>query len=380
MKNNDLLESAFKNAFDRFEEPVSPKVWESVSAKINTPAPSGGSGSGAGASSGGTFSGSLGLWVAGGMVVAASVAGYFMFKSDPAKVTPSSTTTEITNSVQVNDPEPETITTPQPVQESPSQKVSSGQPAQSTLAASGSAKHEAVSEPVQNKNAGSVATVNPNASAPAEKQAQPTTKQQTAPVEPQKTQPSKTTTNSTVPNSLSPTVFDRYTPIITAAPSSGYAPLQVQLSYFGDAKESTWNTGDGAVSKEPAFSHTYTEPGSYTVDLVTIDPDGVKHVTKSVIEVKAPSMVHTIPNVFTPNGDGMNDRFEIMGDHLNQVEAAIFDKSGRQVYRWTGIEGGWDGTYLSGETAKEGTYFYVIFARGDDDRSYQFKGSVTLIR
>jgi len=183
-----------------------------------------------------------------------------------------------------------------------------------------------------------------------------------------------------VPNSLPPTVFDRYTPIITASPASGYAPLRVQLSYFGDAKESTWNTGDGTVSRESSLIHTYDEPGSYTVELVTIDPEGVKHTTKSVIEVKVPSMVHTIPNVFTPNGDGMNDRFEIMGDHLSQIEAAIFDKSGRQVFRWTGIDGGWDGTYLSGETAKEGTYFYVIFARGDDDRSYQFKGSVTLIR
>jgi gliding motility-associated-like protein len=186
---------------------------------------------------------------------------------------------------------------------------------------------------------------------------------------------------SKLPNSIPPSTFDRYTPIITASPSSGYAPLNVKLSFYGDAKDATWNTGDGTEAITSSVTdHTYNQPGTYVVELITTDPDGVRHTAKAQIEVKAPSVVNTIPNVFTPNADGMNDRFEVTGEKIQKLEAAIFDKSGRQVYRWTGTDGGWDGRLLSGETAPEGTYFYVIFARGADERSYQFKGTVTLIR
>jgi len=159
VKNNDLLESAFKNAFDRFEEPVSPKVWESVSAKINTPAPSPGNGSGAGASSGGAFSGSLGVWVAGGLLVAASVAGYFMLKSEPDKTATTSATTEVTAASQVT--EPEAVTTPQPVQESISNKSATELPAKTIPAISESSKHSDAIEPAQSKNVGSDKSANP---------------------------------------------------------------------------------------------------------------------------------------------------------------------------------------------------------------------------
>jgi gliding motility-associated-like protein len=153
------------------------------------------------------------------------------------------------------------------------------------------------------------------------------------------------------------------------------------MAFYGDATQSTWNTGDGSdIRTEGSFDHVYDQPGEYVVELTTTDPEGVKHTTKTTIVVKSPSAVGSIPNVFTPNGDGMNDLFKIEGEKLTQLEVAVFNKAGKQVYRWNGPDGGWDGRLLSGETAPEGTYFYVIFARGADERSYQYKGTITLIR
>ena len=63
-----------------------------------------------------------------------------------------------------------------------------------------------------------------------------------------------------------------------------------------------------------------------------------------------------IPNVFTPNGDGNNDVFEIKGlDHYDRVEVLIFNRWGNEVYRDNHYQNSWDGQGLN-----EGTYYYLV--------------------
>ena len=85
----------------------------------------------------------------------------------------------------------------------------------------------------------------------------------------------------------------------------------------------------------------------------------------------------TVPNAFTPNGDGINDTWNIKYlDVFQTATVQIFNRSGQTVYTSTGYNVPWDGTYR-GSMLPTGTYYYLInFNNGIKPLS----GYVALIR
>jgi gliding motility-associated-like protein len=84
-----------------------------------------------------------------------------------------------------------------------------------------------------------------------------------------------------------------------------------------------------------------------------------------------------VPNTFTPNGDGYNDKWQI--DLLDQFENSIteiYNTAGQLMYRDIGHTKPWDGT-RNGNPAPAGTYYYVIDLKTNADR---LTGYVTIIR
>jgi len=84
-----------------------------------------------------------------------------------------------------------------------------------------------------------------------------------------------------------------------------------------------------------------------------------------------------IPNTFTPNGDGYNDRWEIR--HLDKYPGArveIFNTMGSLVFRSTGYTQAWDGTQ-GGKSLPAGTYYYVVDPRNGREKK---AGYVTILR
>lgn len=91
------------------------------------------------------------------------------------------------------------------------------------------------------------------------------------------------------------------------------------------------------------------------------------------------------PNAFSPNGDGINDYYNVFNvKSIVEFSAAIYNRWGQQLYSW-GIDEiecetcGWDGTY-KGKPVKAGVYYVVINARGADGVSYEFRRDVNLLR
>uniref|UniRef100_UPI001644A5F3 Ig-like domain-containing protein n=1 Tax=Echinicola salinicaeni TaxID=2762757 RepID=UPI001644A5F3 len=85
-----------------------------------------------------------------------------------------------------------------------------------------------------------------------------------------------------------------------------------------------------------------------------------------------------IPNVFTPNGDGMNDVWEIEGlsDLYPDNEVIIVNRWGGEVFKSSSYNNDWDGGSLNG-----GTYYYKLKIRDSESGSeMQFTGYVTIIR
>jgi gliding motility-associated-like protein len=89
-----------------------------------------------------------------------------------------------------------------------------------------------------------------------------------------------------------------------------------------------------------------------------------------------------IPNAFSPNGDGINDRFE-PGFSMKRTYTSrlqLFDRWGKAVYHSTGAHIYWDGTNVDGTAANAGMYHYRIELRFADGEKRYYKGDITLIR
>lgn len=171
---------------------------------------------------------------------------------------------------------------------------------------------------------------------------------------------------------------------IGATPSSGFLPLDVVFSSAGSSTGAnvvyTWNFGDGTpTSNLSSPSHTYTSLGSYVATL-TVSDNGSCPITVSItIEVIGQSSI-LIPNVFTPNSDGSNDVFTVDGTNLESVEGEIFNRWGLSLFSWNAFKGSWNGRTTSGTECPDGTYFYIIKAKGMDGVDYFKKGAFSLIR
>ncbi|MCG3165886.1 MAG: hypothetical protein POELPBGB_01661 [Bacteroidia bacterium] len=82
-----------------------------------------------------------------------------------------------------------------------------------------------------------------------------------------------------------------------------------------------------------------------------------------------------IPNVFSPNNDGVNDVFEI--ENLAQgAEVSIYNRWGALVAEWNTPNGSWDGRMKGGGEASAGVYYYIVILPDGERR----KGFVELIR
>ena len=77
-----------------------------------------------------------------------------------------------------------------------------------------------------------------------------------------------------------------------------------------------------------------------------------------------------IPNAFTPNGDGINDLFYIVGfDLQSEAELTIIDRWGEKIFYTNDVGEYWDGTY-KGKDMVADTYFYILYIRGKELTGY----------
>lgn len=89
----------------------------------------------------------------------------------------------------------------------------------------------------------------------------------------------------------------------------------------------------------------------------------------------------SVPNAFSPNGDGTNDEFHVITSAVfEEFQMNIYDRWGGLVYQTKNGKDKWDGTY-KGRAADVGSYFYLIRAKCFEAKNVQLlKGDVMLIR
>jgi gliding motility-associated-like protein len=88
---------------------------------------------------------------------------------------------------------------------------------------------------------------------------------------------------------------------------------------------------------------------------------------------------YTVPNVFSPNNDGLNDLFMITNTGLKTLDCVIYDRWGKKIYEFDTPSGSWDGKSSGGQRLNDGTYYYVLKIQTEAGVNKQEKGFVQLI-
>jgi gliding motility-associated-like protein len=126
--------------------------------------------------------------------------------------------------------------------------------------------------------------------------------------------------------------------------------------------------GDGLTETGATIQHTYNISGNELAYIIKLTATSVYGCTDSVSVIV--DVVPFVPNVFTPNGDGINDVF------MSDIELEIFDRNGLSLYKGTT---GWDGRY-NGKPADPDTYFYYLSYPDRHQQMHTRKGFIILVR
>ena len=158
----------------------------------------------------------------------------------------------------------------------------------------------------------------------------------------------------------------------------GTAAFDVEYSWDGDNGTVNWDFGDNNFSTDSSLVHTYNLRGEYLAIIELTDDRGCIAYDSVVVIIDGREI--RFPNVFTPNGDGINDVFTFRAEKVKSFECYIFNRWGQLLYSWNTPSGGWDGRTFAGEEVREGNYYYVLKAVNHDRQTIEKKGEVMLMR
>lgn len=144
-------------------------------------------------------------------------------------------------------------------------------------------------------------------------------------------------------------------------------------TWYWDFQEGTQVLNNGGDTE-----YAWGSPGNYIVTLIVEDHAGCTDTFSIQILI---SVDLEVPNVFTPNGDGINDFFQLPNDALDVYDVVIVNRWGNTIYEGNGQKGPnlWDGRTANGTMCTEGVYFYRVSGTNKYDGKHMDKhGFVTL--
>jgi len=168
------------------------------------------------------------------------------------------------------------------------------------------------------------------------------------------------------------------TTTISSSSSGGYVPLVVSFEQSEDVDNVHWDFGDGSEAAGKVVEHIFREADDYNVVVTIKDNKGRNASSNKIINVKSRCIITKIPNIFTPNSDGINDLFYVVGNNIKDYNIYIHNLSGELVYKSNDINQGWNGVDLYGKILDSGRYVYIIKAIGEDGTDLSSKGIITI--
>lgn len=148
---------------------------------------------------------------------------------------------------------------------------------------------------------------------------------------------------------------------------------------IGDGVDFYWYVDGDLKSTDYNFNYEFANQGKYKVELLAEAASDCRSRYSENITVLVSGF--KIPNIFTPNGDGISDEFKISYEgSLQDYEIKVLTRSGQLIFESNDINNSWDGKIRGNNDASEGVYFYTISARDTKNEQIIEKGTVQLIR
>jgi gliding motility-associated-like protein len=183
-------------------------------------------------------------------------------------------------------------------------------------------------------------------------------------------------------------VLDCYGDII-----ADYAPCTFDSVIFSvisskPVSSITWNFGDpnsGTANTSVALNpvHKFSSVGTYTITAVANFSCFTATLTKTIVFSKCDSLPEDceliLPNVITPNGDGVNDGFQPSSQcTFESYNLNIFDRWGKKIYKSTDALEIWNGKYDG--TDVQGVVYYIFEYNFPSQNEKKESGFITIIR
>jgi gliding motility-associated-like protein len=171
------------------------------------------------------------------------------------------------------------------------------------------------------------------------------------------------TSNLALTASANP-AFAGTTVTLTTSSSSGYRTIAWQPAHL--------------FPLQTASTQRITADTSRMIKVIAESNAGCIDTAQLFVEVKEFTDFF-IPNAFTPNGDGKNDLFLLMGTTINKGRIRIFNQWGEMLFATEDVRKGWDGTF-KGKPQPVGIYVYEVHVTMNNGTEIKKKGFINLIR
>ena len=139
-----------------------------------------------------------------------------------------------------------------------------------------------------------------------------------------------------------------------------------------------WEFGDNDTSRAASPLHLYSRTDVFDACLIAFNDFGCTDTVCANITTLIKPVVD-VPNAFTPNGDGKNDKLFVRGFGIAQMNFRIYNRWGQLVFESGSPTYGWDGTF-KGVLQPMDAYAYTLIVQYGDGTVVNKKGDITLIR
>ncbi len=182
-------------------------------------------------------------------------------------------------------------------------------------------------------------------------------------------------------------VFKQPDAVFTTTPANSVITIREPIITFNNQTNNGdsyfWIYGDGHTSTETSpvydgYSNSLinlpppnNENATFDVTLISYSSDGC--VDTAHVQIRIVNDLLITPNVITPNGDGVNETFEIKhlaGYVSNNIK--IYNRWGKKIFEMSGYDNSW------GLDASDGTYYFVLECKGYI-KDFEISGSITVI-
>ena len=135
----------------------------------------------------------------------------------------------------------------------------------------------------------------------------------------------------------------------------------------------SWESGENTPDLEGLMAETYT--------LTVFDSQGCSASSTATVEDNLVDCDYHVflPNIFSPNGDGVNDVFLIEGKGIKTVNLTIYSRWGEKVFETNDQDIGWDGTF-KGQEMNTAVFVYYLRATMLNNEVIEQKGNVALVK